>query len=865
MSSPADALPPDAARRLRRLRRAARRALVWENAAPLLWAPATCVAAFLAFALSGVSGRMPGTAHLAALTVFAAVFLWSVARLIRRRRIPDAAAVDRRVETDGGVGHRPLTALRDGVSGADPTAAALWAAHRAGCVAEIGRLRPARPRPDVAAADPWGLRHLALLLLVVTAVGSRGEWGARLAAALSPEPSAHFDSASGSEATLEAWLSPPEALGLPPIYLPARSAAEDAAPVAVPVGSRLTVRVSGGRGVPTLLVNGGEKRFAAVDESNFQIEETVRGGVRLAVTRRGATTAEWPISLIVDEPPEIDFEQPPTAGERGGLRLGYVAADDYGVVKARLRITPIFPENVAGTDRSDDDDDAAESQRMRGVVELPVNLSASRARDVRGTATFDLSAHLWAGLPAELTLTAEDAAGQTGESEPIAVVLPERRFVHPAAQALVIERRRLTLDGDRARPRAVATLENLIERPQDYRGDVPAFLAVVSAAGRLTYAPGPQATAEAQALMWEAALRIEDGGTSQAEKALRQAQQALAEALERGASDAELQALMERLQASMDAWLDALEQQMRQAAANGETPPPLPPELAARMTDRAELQSMMDRMRDMTQTGARDAAREMLSQFQQMMDRVQPGAPDRSATADRNRAFDLMRRLRELADKEQALQDETFQSANGVTSETDEQARRRAARERERESRRFRQTASPTMLRQAERQRELRRELGDAVRELSELTGEIPKPLGRAERAMRSAENALRGGDPDAAVDPQGEAVEALRQGLQDVAEQVMRQMTGAPTGAAPGPNGGPGGQAGGGSSGGRDPLGRLQPQGTGGMDTQNVKLPTESELQRARDILDELRRRAGEAARPAAEREYIERLLRRF
>jgi hypothetical protein len=36
-------------------------------------------------------------------------------------------------------------------------------------------------------------------------------------------------------------------------------------------------------------------------------------------------------------------------------------------------------------------------------------------------------------------------------------------------------------------------------------------------------------------------------------------------------------------------------------------------------------------------------------------------------------------------------------------------------------------------------------------------------------------------------------------------------------------------------------------------------------EMQRAREILQELRRRAGEIDRPQFERDYIDRLLRRF
>ena len=43
------------------------------------------------------------------------------------------------------------------------------------------------------------------------------------------------------------------------------------------------------------------------------------------------------------------------------------------------------------------------------------------------------------------------------------------------------------------------------------------------------------------------------------------------------------------------------------------------------------------------------------------------------------------------------------------------------------------------------------------------------------------------------------------------------------------------------------------------------MKIPDEADLQKARQILDELRRRSGESRRPAIERDYIERLLRRF
>ena len=59
------------------------------------------------------------------------------------------------------------------------------------------------------------------------------------------------------------------------------------------------------------------------------------------------------------------------------------------------------------------------------------------------------------------------------------------------------------------------------------------------------------------------------------------------------------------------------------------------------------------------------------------------------------------------------------------------------------------------------------------------------------------------------------------------------------------------------------DPLGRQQ--GGGPSFGDSVKVPNASELQRARDILMELRRRAAERGRPQQELDYIDRLLKQF
>jgi hypothetical protein len=120
---------------------------------------------------------------------------------------------------------------------------------------------------------------------------------------------------------------------------------------------------------------------------------------------------------------------------------------------------------------------------------------------------------------------------------------------------------------------------------------------------------------------------------------------------------------------------------------------------------------------------------------------------------------------------------------------------------------------------------------------------------------MRDAINGLNQGDQQGALGAQGEAVQQLQEAARSMAEQLAQQL-----GQQPGQGQGQGqnGQA---NQGGTDPLGRA----TRGRSSGGVQIPDISALQRARTIQHELRRRAGDRARPPVERDYLERLLERF
>src|SRR5690554_4494061 len=111
----------------------ARLALTWEQLWPALW-PALFVGGLFAIVvLADVLPLLPGWLHLLALVGFAAGFLFALVRGLRRVALPPPTAAGRRLELEGGLAHRPLTAVNDRLAAGstDPASAALWEVYRA--------------------------------------------------------------------------------------------------------------------------------------------------------------------------------------------------------------------------------------------------------------------------------------------------------------------------------------------------------------------------------------------------------------------------------------------------------------------------------------------------------------------------------------------------------------------------------------------------------------------------------------------------------------------------------------------------------------------------------------------------------------
>jgi uncharacterized protein (TIGR02302 family) len=274
-----------------------------------------------------------------------------------------------------------------------------------------------------------------------------------------------------------------------------------------------------------------------------------------------------------------------------------------------------------------------------------------------------------------------------------------------------------------------------------------------------------------------------------------------------------------------------------------------------------DLKSMIDRLEQLSRSGAKDAARQLLEQLQQMLENLQMAQPGGDMDDGDD---DMMSALDELGDmirKQQQLRDRTFRQGQ-------DQRRQRGQRGQQGQDAQQGQQGDGDQFGELKQdQQALRNQLKKLLEDLKKRglgqnqpgqQGGDPDSLGRAGDAMGDAEGALGDGNADGAVDGQGRALEALRQGAQSLAQAMQQQLGLGPGPGQPGRNG----QQRAGQE--TDPLGRPL-RGRDYGDDVTVKVPGEIDVQRARRILEELRRRLGEATRPKIELDYIERLLKDF
>lgn len=839
--------------------------LVWERAVPVLWPGLAWLAVNLLLALLGTWDLfgdpwraifLLGTLTLAGWQTWHAAgsFAW-----------PDPEISARRVEEDSGIEARPHEALVDRPPETDPVSLRVWEEHQARMKARLRAAHTRRPKAAWGAFDIWAIRGSLIVLLVAAWFLAGPSARDRIGEAFGTDAII----AGGTQVTHDVWIDPPAYTGRAPVFL-----SENEAEAEAPAGSVFVARIAGSRRPPRLARRDADGRVRAEPTEigdgvwEARLDMPVDTQINL---RSGGTRDSWRITTIADEAPEVRILAVPEATASGELDLQFSVVDDYGATRYALELRP-------------------EGDETAGWLEIEMTPAGfADLDDANGVRTLlETARHPLAGSRVDIRVVAGDAAGNTGRSPLMGITLPERVFLDALARAVAEQRREVLAASDdysALEDRPALTVEEMIpgeaylaEEPErrierapeglqtvtlalDAISDAPVYffedpvvyLGLRESVHRLRRSRDLTDLGALESDLWNIALRAELGSLADAEAALRAAERALMEALARGADETELAALFEAFQEAMDNYLAALAREAVEEgnfAENGQQ---------GQGMNQDGLQAMLDALREAAELGETADARQALQALGEMLRNMQMQLGQGSGgDGEQNDpvAEAIARALEELGDvigEQRDLQDQTFglsqeqqgagqpQGSQGGQSGNQQSGGEMPSGLAENQGG---QTNSQAL---ADMQGQLADQLGQSAQALP---GGGEDALGQAGEAMRQAEEALQQGDAQAALDAQEQALADLREGAEELARELLERMQDGQGQMAEGEDN-------------RDPLGR--PAEGAFTDGSGVEVPEEMTRERARDILEELRRRAAESGRSQEELDYIERLLDRF
>lgn len=834
--------------------------------------------AFAAFAF-GAPEALPLELLWAGLALLAGGLVWSIWRGLSQFQMPTPAeALDRLDRTMAG---RPITALIDApaIGGDDPATRSVWEAHLARMAEKVREARAPAPDLKISDRDPYGLRFVAATALAMALLfGVAGRVQDMDDLLVTP------GQAVASGPSWEGWIEPPLYTGLPSLYLNDITRESFGAPL----GSRVSIRLYGEVGSLSLRQSVSDATSDAAPDAPSQ-DFTLDQSGEIAID--GPNGRAWQISILADQPPAIVMVGELEGIPPGQMGLTFTATDDFGIATAHVEIT-LDPANTDRRHGLAIDPEPREAL----VLDLPLPFNGSRA-EFTEILVEDLSEHPFANLPVTITLSATDDAGQMGQSSEAIARLPGRRFFDPVANALIEQRRDLLWSRENA-GRTAQILRAVTHRPEGAFDDEGAYLMVRSAIRRLESGVDSISGTlrdEVAELLWNAAIELEEGDLSDALERLRRAQDRLSEAMRQGASDEEIAQLMDELREAMDDY-------MRQLAQNAEPQDTGERDQSGETMEMSmnDIDEMLRRIEELMQQGRMAEAQEMLDALRQMMENMQITQGE-GGDGPQSPGQEAMEGLQDTLRGQQGLSDESFQDLQdqfnpgrpgqqGQQSQQGQQQGQQPGQQggqpqgqgQQGEPQQGQpgqgQGSQPSPLdgdnqgegaggendgrSLAERQRDLRRQLQEQAQNLpgtnSEEGREAQDMLDQAGRAMDEAAEALERGDLADALDSQSEAMEALREGMGQLGEALAQDQSGEEPGQ---------GQAQGDmapSQPMQDPLGRAAGN-AGSLGTEEDFERREEAFRRARDLMDELRRRSAEQERPDVELEYLRRLLDHF
>ncbi|MBL1146141.1 MAG: DUF4175 family protein [Proteobacteria bacterium] len=838
-----------------------------------IWPVLTLPLFYLGLGLLDLFSYMPWWLHALTLLAFIGTMLFFIRRAILRLKWPDVRDIMRKLEISSHVAHRPLNNLTDhlfhGTRSEDQKL--LWKKHLLRAREQLTQIRLLQPDRSLKQQDPRRLGFLAILIFAVGFYFAGDNRNMRITQALTPpQEMAEIVTPSWQPPLMEvtAWVTPPAYAGGEAQYLHSGPLKSIGGKITLPQDSTLTMHISKTRHFPPrIYVDGARKDLIFNNEGHYSIDIdfTEAGVFEVVMKRFFLTRAHWTVTSVPDQAPQIKLEEKAAEVESQEIEWSYSAADDYGIAKLDMYISP-------DSSLQSKLDKAPLTPEEKRQYHFPIAVPQDPPlRQLAETRTTDMTESVFAGQAVVLSILGEDTGGQIGQSNPFKTVLPMRQFKHPVAKALVEIRQTLAWSDNAAeRLNAWTRLRGIATAPDQYRDDITVFLALSVAhmtLERLVASPYSRMNQKTEdqwlkrlknvrELLWKTALHIEDGSLAVAARDLRNALEQLAEKMEKGdMTEEEFQKLAAEMQETMARYMQALSEELREKMQNeqksSQENQQMSQELMDRLAEKMDVGSMFQQWQQMSEGGSKENMQKMIEQMRKFMEQMDPEKLKNARPFD-NKEFENIGDLQKLIEQQQELIEKT-QEEKDRQEQKQEQKKDQQGKQEKKEPQNKKDGDKSKEL--AKKQGEIRKELGDISKKMDEKLGEVPEPMAEADQFMKQAGDGLEEPDIPAALKSEQEALEALQKGmdqelerLADLLENVM--MIGS------------GGQPQGPQDGERDPLGR---QDGDNIDTSDLDLPDEKERTKIQEIIRELRQRSNDYQRPDFEKEYYDRLLERF
>ena len=388
---------------------------------------------------------------------------------------PNRQRIQNRLERAGKLSHQPLQTLGDVPMRRDALADSLWQHHRLAAARELFALRWPDLRAGYVRGDPFALRYLLIVFLLLAVVRAPDLVPVRWHQAIMPfQPTTQ---AALAPSDWQIYIVPPTHTGLQPFYLTAGNDLPEQ--ILIPNNSQITASVMGGILTPRIKTAGTSQKFIRLENNFYQWSGTLTGGDRLRIRQGLRHLVNIAMTVQPDTPPTLsDIKFTPQS--RGRLRVDGCVKDRYGLQSLTLQWQA--PEN--------------NKQQAKRIIPLDGTQQC-------GPWWLDVGAAALAGQTVLLRMSIENAGGQTVQMDTQNIILPRYDFKNDTAKTLSVWRQDFML----GKLQRTEFRDNLLGFR---RSELPVevYLTLQSLDDMLR---NPEWDDMALANLWQAILRLEEG------------------------------------------------------------------------------------------------------------------------------------------------------------------------------------------------------------------------------------------------------------------------------------------------------------------------------------------------------------------